>query len=377
MFYENLNCPYCGGTLSPPLGMRKVKCLYCNKSLYFKPENYIPRFVMEENKNFDLKRITEKLFASKLVNPLVRKGSILTSRKKVFVPFYLLTGKRGGVMETGKERIVAPNLLKINLDSQDSFSIGYIRNKPEIIVEEDSRVVLSDFRYLYEASTFSESEISQESLRKSIVTNINNLKAVDTSELYKIGEVISPNIPRENIIENGIKSAKGGKDSLEILEMNLAIIYYPLEELLFSFRGSYFKLIFDCINGEFISGVLPCRRNLAVFASLLLSSFLGFFFGQFISFLAIPFTFKEIQKDFPTSMYIGTIIFFFVSIVFGGGLNIAYLLLKTPFGAKVTPDGLFISKLADPSKSFLSPYLDFIFATLEKGFEKALKGKRQ
>lgn len=377
MFYESLNCPYCGGTLPPPLGTRKIKCLYCDKSLYFRSKNYIPRFVLEENKNLDLKRDTEKLFASKVVNPLVQKEAILVSRKRMFIPFYLLTGKRGGVMETGKERIVSHCSMKINLDPQNNVSTGYLRNKPEIIVEEDTRVVLSDFRYIYEASTLEEAGLSQESLRKSILTNISQLKATDTSELYRIGEVVSPNIPKEIIIQNGIKSAKGGKDSLEILEMHLALVYYPIEELLFSFRGTYFKVAYDLIRGDFVWGLLPCRRNLTVFAALVLSSFLGFFFGQFISFLTVPFALKEIQKDFSSWMFIGTFVFFFASLVFGGGLNIAYLLLKTPFVAKVTPEGLSIGKMADPPKSFLSPYLKFVIKTLENGFDEALKGKRQ
>jgi hypothetical protein len=376
MISENLNCPHCGGTLPPPVGKRKVKCLYCDKSLYFRSNNFVPRFTIEESKHTELKKETEKLFNSRIVNPFVKEEAVLVSRKKKFIPFYILSGKRGGVMETGKERIAAVNYLKPNLDHQNNISTGYLKNKPETIIEEDSRVILGDFRYVYEASTFDEAGLAQEEIRRSISTNINKLKAASVEELYKKGELISPNISKETIIENGVKSAKAGKDSLEILEMRLSIVYYPVEEMVFSFRDSYFSITYDLVNGKFLWGLLPCRRNLLVYAALLLSSFLGFFFGQFLSFHFIPFTFKELQNNFSFWMYFGAFIFFIFSLIFGGGLNIAYLLLKTPFGARITPDGLFLSKIAEPPKSFLSPYLKFVLKTFASGFEEALKGKR-
>lgn len=376
MISSNLNCPYCGGTLPPPIGKRKVKCLFCDRSLYFRSENFVPRFTFEENKEIDIKKKTEILFSARIVNPFVKKEAILVSRKKKFIPFYILSGKRGGVMETGKERIVAPNFMKLNLEPQNNISTGYFRNKPEIVIEEDSRVILSDYRYIYEASTLDEAETAQEEIRKSISANVRNLKAVSVEELYKKGELISPNISKETIIEKGIKSAKGGKNSLEILEMHLAVVYYPVEEMVFRFRNSYFSVTFDLVTGNFLWGLLPCRRNLVVYTALLLSSLLGFFFGQFLSFLFKPFTFKEIQNNFSFWMYFGAFVFFTFSLIFGGGLNIAYLLLKTPYAARITPDGLFLSKIAEPPKSFLSPYLKFVLKTFTSGLEETLKRKR-
>ncbi|MCX7830570.1 MAG: hypothetical protein N2445_05880 [Acidobacteria bacterium] len=214
-------------------------------------------------------------------------------------------------------------------------------------------------------------------MRRSIQANIKELKPASLEELFKKGDVISPTISKENIIENGVKSAKGGKDALEILDLQLSIVYYPVEEITFSFRESYFSAIYDLVDGGFLWGLLPCRRNAIIFGALIISSFLGFFFGQFLSFLFIPFTFKELQHDFPFWMYFGIFVFFFFSLIFGGGLNLAYLLLKTPFGAKITPNGLFLSKISEPPKSFLSPYLKFVLKIAASGFEDALKGQRR
>lgn len=377
MLYKNLNCPYCGGTLLPPIGTRKIKCVFCNNSLLFKSQDYIPRFTFEENENLSIKDDAEKLFSSPKINPFVKNEALLVSRRKKFIPYYIISGKRGGVMEIGKEKIVSPNLLEIKLDSQDNLSTGYLKNKPKIVVEEDSRVILGDFKYIYEASTFLESEVAQEHIRNSIRTNLNKIKAVTFSELQKYGEVLSPNIPKDLILENGVKSAKGGRDTLEIFEVQLSIVYYPVEEVVFRFRDSFFSVIYDLVEGGFIMGLLPCKRNLLVFSALVLSSLLGFFFGQFLSFLFIPLSFKEIQSNFSFLLYFGTIVFLLFSLIFGGGLNIAYLLLKTPFAAKITPSGIFLTKIADPPKSFLSPYLKFLLNTFAKGLEESLKGKRQ
>ncbi|MCX7830569.1 MAG: hypothetical protein N2445_05875 [Acidobacteria bacterium] len=151
MIGENLNCPHCGGALPPPLGTRKVRCIYCDNSLYFCSSDFIPRFTIEENKHLDLKKDTEKLLDSKIVDPSAKQESVLVSRRKKFIPFYILSGKRGGVMETGKERIVAANYMKLNLDPQNNISTGYLRNKPEILVEEDSTFILSYFTSISEA----------------------------------------------------------------------------------------------------------------------------------------------------------------------------------------------------------------------------------
>ena len=373
----NLNCPFCGGVLSPPLGSRRVNCSFCGEKLYFKSPEFIPRFVLEAREN-NLREKSEQLFKNKIINPSVKKEAVVVSKRVRFIPFYLMSGKKGGVSEPGKERIVYKNPSKIDLGSDDGSTFGkqYQKLKTETIIEEDSRVVLGDFRYIYNSVSIEDADLGLDELRKTINENLEKIKPVNLEEIAKAGEVITPSITKENIVERGVLSAKGGKEEIEILELQMAIVYYPVLEVTFKFRESYFSITYDLFEDRFLWGMIPCNRKPLVILSLILSSFLGFFFGQFLKFVFIPITFKTVQENLGFFVYFGTILFLILSLIFGGGLNIAFLLLKTPFGAKVKPDGLFLSRWGEPPKSFLSPFLRFVLKVLKEGFENSLKGRK-
>jgi hypothetical protein len=371
-----LNCPSCGGTLPPPMGSRKFSCRYCGKALYYKAEDFIPRFMIPARKKAeDVRRDTEKLFSSPLVKEGLKESAVLVSRRLRFVPLYFVSGKRGGVMETGKERIVYKDVFELPDDNRRGFSPASRRQKTEIIREEDSRVVLGDFRYIYEAAKIEEAELAQDRLRESALANLPKIEPVILQELAVKGEVIAPDIPIERIVEKGVMSAKKGQEALDIIEMDVSIVYYPVEELLFRLKDHYLSISYDLVEGGFLWGRLPCQRKKIVILSFFLAGMLGFFFGKFMA--AVLGTFSVGKIEISGLVYFGSIVFLFASLVFGGGLNAAYLLFKTPYELKVTPKGLTIAKLGETPETFLTPFLKGIISFISKGFESALEDRNR
>lgn len=372
----NLNCPACGGTLPAPMGSRKMSCRYCDKPLYYKADDFIPRFAIPARmKAEDVRRETEDLFRAPLVKEGLKESAVLLSRRIRFVPLYMVSGKRGGVMETGRERIIYKEVHDLPENAGPGNLSSYRRKKTEIVREEDSRVVLGDYRYVYEAAKIQEAELAQDRLRESALKNLPKMKPVVLHELAVEGEVIAPDIPIDRIVEKGVKSAKKDQDTLEILEMDVSIIYYPVEELLFKLKNNYFSVTYDLVEGGFLWGRLPCQRKKIVMLSFLLAGMLGFFFGKFLGFVLGTFSMSKI--DVTGVIYAGSIFFMFASLVFGGGLNAAYLLFRTPYVVKVSPKGPSIEKIGETPETPLTPFLKGILSLISTVFEGALENRRR
>ena len=366
----------CGGALPAPMGSRKISCRYCDKPLYYKADDFIPRFAIPARMTGeDVRRETEGLFGSPLVKEGLKESALLVSRRTRFVPLYLVSGKRGGVMEVGKERIVYKETYNMPENGGNGYSTPYRRQKTEVLKEEDSRVVLGDYRYMYEAAKIPEAELAQDRLRESALKNLPGMKPVVLHELAVEGEVIAPDIPIERIVEKGVRSVKKDQDALEILEMDVSIIYYPVEELLFKLKNSYFTVTCDLVEGGFLWGRLPCQRKKIVMLSFLLAGMLGFFFGKFLGFVIGTFSMSKI--DVTGVIYAGSIFFMFASLVFGGGLNAAYLLFRTPYAVKVSPKGPSIEKIGETPETPLTPFLKGILSLISNAFEGALEKRRR
>lgn len=364
----NLNCPYCGGSLTPPVGSRKITCDFCSKRLYFSGD-FIPRFILEEAKNNQIREKTEILLGEKVVKPSLKQEAIVVSKRGRYIPFYLIMGKKGGVVGTQNEKTT----YKIFRASPYEDNIKL--NDLDFVKDEESRVIISDFRYIYPAVLIEEADSALDELREIIYENIEKIVGTTLYDISREKEVIFPSIDFETIVEKGVLSAKGGKDELEILELKKAIIYYPVEELTFKFGENYFSLTYDLFKNRFIWGTMPCNRKPMVLLSLILSSLLGFFLGQLIRFILIPVGEIKLSQLLGFYAYFGTILFLLLSLIFGGGLKIAFDLLKTPFVAKVLPNGVVISRLKEPPKSILDSYLGFIQKVINNIIEQATKGK--
>ncbi len=81
--------------------------------------------------------------------------------------------------------------------------------------------------------------------------------------------------------------------------------------------------------------------------------------------------------DVTGVIYAGSIFFMFASLVFGGGLNAAYLLFRTPYVVQVSPKGPSIEKIGETPETPLTPFLKGILSLISTVFEGALENRRR
>ena len=282
-----LNCPLCGGTVSAPLSSRRMECRFCGKALFYGGEEFLPRYSLAPKlDDAALRQACHALFKSRSVPQDMARQALLLQKRRTYVPFYLLTGKRGGVIAAGKERVVehheALNEVDGGLTVERGLSLAAQRlrlEKPEIVTEEDSRVVLGDFQYLYPACALENLEILDVDLRDTVLEHLGEASAVYLADLVRSGDVLDADIPIERIVEKGVASNQRTGE-LAVLEMQTVLLYVPLLTLTFRYGRHVFSVTLEEVDGAWVAGHLPFRRDLAFMLGLGLVSLLGFFVGR-------------------------------------------------------------------------------------------------
>ncbi|MEJ2420828.1 MAG: hypothetical protein P8018_03710 [Acidobacteriota bacterium] len=363
-----LACPTCGGTVSPPLGSRKTSCGFCGKKLYYSGPDFVPRFYVEPGELEEtIRRNCAALFKSRMTPRDMNRRSRLVSRERLFVPFYLITGKRGGVMQTGRERVVRkPPSWDTRID-QTAFGTGMVLPsrsiRPEVTVEEDSRVTLGDFQYLYPAAVMEEWNFSDVELRSVVSKHLERVHPVRMSALIKQGELLDANLPVEQILAKGVASVASTSGEIKVLDHHVAVVYVPLVRLTFQYSEHIFHLVAEELEGNVLSGRLPFRRDWGFLLGFPLVAVLGFLVGQSLQ----GFHTQAVQGTFhmkEAGQVLGVIALFW-AILAGLGLQAAWYFIRTPFIVRVSPGGARIEEAGASPKNPFTPVNKFIWDVLK------------
>jgi hypothetical protein len=374
-----LACPSCGGTVAPPLGARKTHCSYCGKDLFYTGEDFLPCLVLPRGvTDGDLHQTSLKLFKSPLLPSGLKKKALLLQKHRTYIPFYLLTGKRGGVLATGRERIKTPLPQATIVDrmaasSGDRVSSGYQFSRPEVVVEEDSRVVLGDFRYLYPAVSLESWDFFDEDLRDVVTANLDAARPASIADLVRDGEVVDANIPLRTIVEKGVASFSKVTGDLKVLELTALVVYVPVQFLTFRYRGEIVSITIEEVQGANLSGRLPFRRDWAFLVGLALIAILAFFVGQFgrtlLEFMGGT---EAIRQDWAGTLKALAVVCAVVGVIVAAGLNAAWVFFRTPFYVRLRKGSAVIASAGEMAPSPLNP----VNGLLRAGFHVLFQSRR-
>jgi hypothetical protein len=335
-----LNCPHCGGAVGPPVGSRRTACPFCAKPLYYAGEDFLPRFVIRSVLgDDDIQERCRELFRNRVVPTHLSRRATLLKRRRSYLPFYLLTGKRGGVLAVGKERIVATSTYDNVIDrmaarSGDPDVVGMVRPSPtKVVTEEDTRVVLGDYRFLYSASTLSDWDLQDTDLRDTVLSHLEGARPARIGDLVRDGDVVDVDIPLERVITRGVAPGE--------------------------------------MEGKWVAGTLPFRRDWALMVGLPLVGLLGFLVGN-----AAAGFFKVSLGEWIRNP--GTFRIFLVAAALGAGfvvmgLQAAWVLVRTPFVVRVHSGGLRVEGAAEAPPSPIQP-LDTAYRALFRWLFEAPRG---
>ncbi len=378
-----LGCPSCGGAVAPPLGSRKTRCSYCGKDLFYTGEDFLPCLVLPPAVgDEDLHKASLKLFESPWMPSGLRRRAVLLQKHRTYIPFYLLSGKRGGVLATGRERVKTPLprqsvVDRFSASSGETMGSGYQLNRPEVVVEEDSRVVLGDFRYLYPAVSLESWDFFDEDLRDVVTSNLESARPASVPDLVRDGEVVDANIPLKTIVEKGVASFSKVTGDLKVLELTALVVYVPVQFLTFRYKGEIVSLTIEEVQGTNLSGRLPFRRDWAFLAGLALTAVLAFFVGQFGRTLAefIGGT-EAIRQDWAGTLKALGVVSAVVGVIVAAGLNAAWVFFRTPFYVRLRKGSAMIESAGEVQPSPLNPVSNLVGAVMRNLVAGQKRGAR-
>ena len=353
-----LNCPLCGGVVAPPLSTRRLVCDYCARPLYYMGEDFTPRFsLLSKMNDADHQRACLGLLSHPLAPADLSRRSVLLRKQRTYLPFYLLTGKRGGVLATGRERVVArlpgADLTPEAFGSGSIAGAAFQQPRREVSVEEDSRVVVGDFKYVYPASAMEGWDIVDTDLRDAVSADVESAVPVTLADLSRDADVVDPDIPLERILEKGVGAFSATKGTLALLELEVALIYVPVMVFSFRYGRQTFTITLDELRGSRLAGELPFRSDWAYMLAIPVVAGLGLVFGNLLA-LAAKVSLHEwvVSPGMTrTAVFLGLV----ATAILTVGLQAAWLLIRTPLVVRVTPAGPRVERAGAPPKNPFSP----------------------
>lgn len=386
---RTLSCPSCAGAVAPPTGSRKIRCPYCGKALYYAGEDFLPRMVLPPVLGEpECRGVLQGILRQRLLPPGLAGRARVLERRRLYLPFYLLTGKRGGVLETGRERVVndalgarlqrfSPlNRLAAASGDPDLASMAGRVERPQVVVEEDSRVVLGDFRYFYPAASLSAWSFDDGDLREAALSRLETALPARVEELAAEGEVVDPTVPLETILEKGVAGQGGKSGEVAVLEVQPVLLYLPVAVYSLAFGSRVFEVVFSELDGRALSGTLPVRRDWPVAAGALFTAGAGFLSGQLLRTLwaaSSRFSPAEAELLRPWAL----VLVLLGLLLAAGGLDVAWALLRTPFVLRVTGAGSRLDREGPVPPSPLNPLRRLLAAALAEGAAGALAPRRR
>jgi hypothetical protein len=230
---------------------------------------------------------------------------------------------------------------------------AFQQRKPEVLVEEDSRVVVGDFKYVYPASALEGWDILDTELRDAVSADLESAVPATLAELSKDADVVDPDIPLERIVEKGIGAGLGTKGTMALLELEVALIYVPVMVFSFRYGRQTFTVILDELQGRPLAGELPFRSDWAYMLALPVVAGLGLVLGNFLALAAKISLHEWIVSPGMTraAVFLGLM----ATAILTVGLQAAWLLIRTPLVVRVTPAGPRVERAGAPPKNPFSP----------------------
>lgn len=366
-----LACPHCGGTVSPPASTRRVECRFCGRAHYYAGEEFLPALafrpaVAEEY----LRETVQRLFRSPYLPRDFAKRALLLDSRRSYIPYYLFTGKRGGLLTGGRERVMT-RMVPAGIDlsqPEGPFGAGRpsrARQRVETFREEDARVVLGDFRYLYPGASLGGWSIADEALRQEVLSRLDEAEPAIPGDLARGAEVVDPDLPMEHLVEKGV-AAREATGNLEVLDLQAAVVYVPVRTLTFRFEGALFTLRLDELGSRPLGGRLPFRRDWSYLLGVPLVAGMGWFTGLALKILGLMPASEWLRAALtpPVAMAFG---FFalLAAAVLTAGLTAAWGLMRRPYGVGVTPEGLRVELVGEGHPSPIAPLTDLLWRLIE------------
>jgi hypothetical protein len=258
----HLECPSCGGTLTLSEGERIVRCGYCRGAHLVLVPGAVPRYVVSLMVTEDEARARAQAALRRPGVPrLLREHARFQDVLLCYVPFYESTAIRLGTFSFRESaetsRFVANELAEdwtierwsggqptekedTKVIEQDAVQVGAACELPELGVE---RIRLADLRRGAAKAA---------------------LEAFDLVALQSRAVVFWPSKSLERFIGEATWRIRTQGDSTRYVEQRLKILYYPVWQAQYRYRGRLYDIAVDGVSGVLLRGQAPLEPHGAI-----------------------------------------------------------------------------------------------------------------
>ncbi|MCX5736379.1 MAG: hypothetical protein NTW68_19020 [candidate division NC10 bacterium] len=251
----HLGCPSCGGTLSLAEGERIVACRYCgSRSLVLVPDA-TPRYVLSLGVSRDeaaaaAQAALQRSGVPRVLRERVRFKDILLC----YIPFYESSAIRlGTVFLRERVKSVSPGVD----DSQDDAAMQRWFDEPPV-EREDTKVLEQEVVRDGPACDLPELGldcIKLAELRRG-ATKV-PLEPFDPVALQGKAVVFGPTKPSDRFAEEGTWRLRATGDRTGYVEQRVKLLYYPVWQARYLYRGRSYDVAVDGISGALLRGHAP------------------------------------------------------------------------------------------------------------------------
>ena len=286
MGLTHLGCPSCGGTLSLAEGERIVACRYCGSRNLALVPNATPRYVLSLG-------VSREEAAAAARAALQRSGVPRELRERVrfkdillcYIPFYESSAVRLGTVVL--RELVKPVSLEID-DSRDNDAMQFRIDEPPV-EKEDTKVLEQDV--VRDGPACDLPELGVECIKlaelRQGATKV-SLEPFDPVALQGRAVVFGPTKPSERFAEESTWRLRSTADRTGYVEQRVKLLYYPVWQARYLYRGRSYDVAVDGISGVLLRGHAPRTTVWAAALAVGGLALAAFGAGRIARFLFLP-----------------------------------------------------------------------------------------
>ena len=262
MGLTHLGCPSCGGTLSLAEGERIVACRYCgSRSLVLVPDA-TPRYVLSLGVSRDeaaaaAQAALQRSGVPRVLRERVRFKDILLC----YIPFYESSAVRLGTVFLRERMKGAAPVID---DSQPDAAMQRWLDEPPV-EQEETKVLEQDV--IRDGPACDLPELGADCIKLAELrrgaTKV-PLEPFDPVALQGRAVVFGPTKPSERFAQEGTWRLQTKGDRTGYVEQRVKLLYYPVWQARYLYRGRSYDVAVDGISGLLLRGHAPCTTERAV-----------------------------------------------------------------------------------------------------------------
>ncbi len=278
MAVTHLGCPSCGGALAVAEGQRIVSCQYCGgRSLVVIPDA-VPRSVVAAHIDVAAARAAAQRVLSRPTLPAaLRKHGRVQELLLCYVPFYEFSGVRLGCfrLQEQERRLVEQ---PVDGAEEEQFQRWLLEQPAQ---QEGTRVIEQSYARISQACDLPDLGVESIPLQK-FRQSASPLafEAYDLVALQRRGLVFTPTHPPERVAEDAQWRLRVQGDKTALVERRLRIIYYPVWQARYQYRGRPYEIAVDGVTGSVLRALVPAADRRAAAVGLVLLAVCAVGFGR-------------------------------------------------------------------------------------------------